>query len=99
MPRVSVRYLAAVADYTGRKEEEFELPDGATVKDLLDTIREKYPRVAEIERRFPLLILRNGVNAKPEDRLVDGDRVALLPPVSGGSRFKPPAEYSYGCGD
>jgi len=69
------------------------------VKDLLDMIRERYPRVAEIERRFPLLILRNGVNARPDDRLGDGDKVALLPPVSGGGCLNPPWKHSNWCGD
>jgi len=82
--RVRIRYLAAVADYTGKSEEELELEEGSTLGDLLELLREKYPKIRDMERRFPLLVLRNGLNAKESSRLEDGDRIALLPPVSGG---------------
>ncbi len=82
--KVKIRYLAAVADYTGKSEEEIEISDGATLEDLLNLLRERYPKIVEMEKRFPLLVLRNGLNASPDTRLEDGDRIALLPPVSGG---------------
>ena len=82
--KIRVKYLAAIADYTGVSEEELELNDGSTLKDLIKVIRERHPKIKEFEKRFSILILVNGVTKKDEDRLSDGDRVALLPPVSGG---------------
>ena len=84
MMRIYVKYLAAIADYTGTREEVIEIGDGASLEDLINLIRRKYPRLSEFEKRFRILILLNGVNSSPETKLSDGDRVALLPPVSGG---------------
>ena len=82
--KVKVKYLAAIADYTGLPEEEIEVDDGYTVKDLLNKIRELHPDLKRFEDRFTILVLVNGVNRGLEYKLGDGDRVALLPPVSGG---------------
>ena len=85
--KVYVKYLAAVSDYTGVDEEVIELGDGATLNDLLSLIRDRHPNIRRIEERFPLLILVNGVNSRLDLKLRDGDRVALLPPVSGGGWY------------
>ena len=82
--KIYVKYLAAVSDYTGKREEEINIPDGSTLSDLLNIIREKYPELKKFESKFMLLILLNGVNSPGNTKLSDGDRVALLPPVSGG---------------
>ncbi len=82
--KVRVKYLAAIADYTGVPEEEIEIDDGYTLEDLLNKIRELHPELKKFEDRFTILVLVNGVNRGLDYRLGDGDRVALLPPVSGG---------------
>lgn len=82
--KVRVKYLAAIADYTGVPEEEVEVDDGYTLEDLINKIRELHPDIKRFEDRFTILVLVNGVNRGLDYRLKDGDRVALLPPVSGG---------------
>ncbi len=84
MGRIYVKYLAAIADYTGKREEVLEVEDGSTLDDLLRYIRERYPKLKDFEKRFRILVLLNGVNSPGDMKLSDGDRVALLPPVSGG---------------
>jgi len=84
MVRVKVKYLAAISDYTGVPEEEIEVGDGVTLADLLNRIRELHPDLVKFEDRFSILVLVNGVNRGLNYKLMDGDRVALLPPVSGG---------------
>lgn len=62
-----------------------ELPDGATVADLLDQLAAGY---AAGRGRADLRGIAVGVNAEyaaASQVLRDGDEVALLPPVSGGS--------------
>jgi molybdopterin converting factor small subunit len=46
------------------------------VKDVLDKLN-----IAEDE---PKIIFLNGIHAKPDDRLKEGDRLAVFPPIAGG---------------
>jgi len=82
--RVKVKFLAAVADYTGVYKTEIELDDGMRFKDVVEYLREKFPGLREIESKLPILILLNGRKVDPETLLEDGDRIAFLPPISGG---------------
>lgn len=84
MVRVKIKYLAAISDYTDVPEEELEIGDGLTLAGLLDKIRRRHPDILKFEDRFSFLVLVNGVNRGLDYRLMDGDIVALLPPVSGG---------------
>jgi molybdopterin synthase catalytic subunit/molybdopterin converting factor small subunit len=73
---VSVRLFAGLRERAGSGRIEVELPDGATVGDLLAAM-DLGPRscVAAINREY----------AGPDARIGPGDEVALVPPVSGGS--------------
>jgi MoaE-MoaD fusion protein len=72
---VSVRLFAGLRERAGSAHVEVELPEPATVADLLAAM-ELAPRscVAAINREY----------AGPEARIAPGDEVALVPPVSGG---------------
>ena len=72
---VSVRLFAGLRERAGSAHVDVELPDGATVADLLATL-ELAPRscVAAINREY----------ADAGSRIAPGDEVALVPPVSGG---------------
>ncbi|MGB8259466.1 MAG: molybdenum cofactor biosynthesis protein MoaE [Terracidiphilus sp.] len=68
-------------DLLGGAPRAAELPEGATVGELLDRLAAESPRLA-------LKGIAVGVNAEyaqAETVLRDGDEVALLPPVSGGA--------------
>jgi molybdopterin synthase catalytic subunit len=73
---VSVRLFAGLRERAGSARIEVELPDGATVRDLLAAM-ELAPRscVAAINREY----------ATPDAPIAPGDEVALVPPVSGGA--------------
>jgi molybdopterin synthase catalytic subunit len=72
---VSVRLFAGLRERAGAARVEVELPEPATVADLLAAL-ELAPRscVAAINREY----------AEPGARIAPGDEVALVPPVSGG---------------
>jgi MoaE-MoaD fusion protein len=72
---VSVRLFAGLRERAGSAHVDVELPDGATVADLLSAM-ELAPRscVAAINREY----------ADAGARIAPGDEVALVPPVSGG---------------
>jgi molybdopterin synthase catalytic subunit/molybdopterin converting factor small subunit len=73
---VSVRLFASLRERAGAAHVDVELPDGATVGDLLAAM-ELAPRscVAAINREY----------ADAAARIAPGDEVALVPPVSGGA--------------
>jgi MoaE-MoaD fusion protein len=72
---VSVRLFAGLRERAGSGRIEVELPDDATVGDLLAAM-ELAPRscVAAVNREY----------AAEHTRIAPGDEVALVPPVSGG---------------
>jgi molybdopterin synthase catalytic subunit len=72
---VSVRLFAGLRERAGAARLDVELPDDATVGDLLAAM-ELAPRscVAAINREY----------ADASTRIAPGDEVALVPPVSGG---------------
>ncbi len=79
---VSVRLFASLRELFGSAALERELPEGATVSDLLAVLRQ------EANGRPLPPVLHVAVNqryASPATLLADGDVVALLPPVSGGA--------------
>ena len=61
---------------TGRNSCPMDFPEGVCVKDVLDKLN-----IAEDE---PKIIFLNGIHAKPDDRLKEGDRLAVFPPIAGG---------------
>lgn len=85
--RVTVRYFAVVRELLGRDSEEQELPEGTTVGQLLEQLIARQPVLDRLRRS--LLVMVNRRYARPDQLLRDGDEVALIPPVSGGSqRFR-----------
>jgi molybdopterin converting factor subunit 1 len=80
---VSVRLFAQLREAAGRDEVALELPDGATVGELLGALK-GHDRVGGTLADLPVVIAVNRDYAERERRLNDGDEVALIPPVSGG---------------
>jgi molybdopterin converting factor subunit 1 len=75
---VTVRLFAMLRERAGASEVTLELPDGARVRDALDSL-------GDLARGLPLVMAVNREYA-PEDQVLDaGDELALIPPVSGGS--------------
>jgi len=80
--RVRVLPFGILKDWLGASATTLELPDGASVGDLLD-------RVGELQNAAPALrgiaVSVNAEYATAAHLLSDGDEVGLLPPVSGGT--------------
>ena len=75
--------FAALREAVGEKSLELEVPDSATVADLLAQLEAKHGVFAG--HRGRLLVARNEERAVLSAPLRDGDEIALLPPVSGGA--------------
>jgi molybdopterin synthase catalytic subunit/molybdopterin converting factor small subunit len=74
--RVAVRLFAGLRELAGRSS--LELEDVATVADV-------WPRLELGDEPAGLLYAVNREYVERDRRLADGDEVALIPPVSGGS--------------
>jgi MoaD family protein len=80
MTTVRVRLFAALRELAGASEVE---ASGVTVDDLVVTLSERYgERFAKVARAGSVVV--DGERVPADRALVDGDEVALLPPVSGG---------------
>lgn len=79
---VQIRLFATLKDRAGREQISVQLPDGASVADLLKAVGETYPALQPYLSSAVVAI--NHEFAFPEDSLHPGDEVALFPPVSGG---------------
>ena len=89
--KVTVLYFASCRDIAGTSEETLELGAGARARDLLEMLVRSHPGLKGIEPNLAI-----SVNQEYADRdapLSDGDEVALIPPVSGGSG-EPQAPYA-----
>src|SRR5438874_4555062 len=81
--RIRVLLFGVLKDIYQRGSEELELPSGATLADVLEHYRRQAP---EQRTLFPILALSvNQQYAQISHLLNEGDEVALLPPVSGGT--------------
>jgi molybdopterin synthase catalytic subunit len=75
---VRVRLFAALRERAGRDVVELELPEGARVADALQ-------RLETVTNGVPVVMAVNHEYADADASLHEGDEVALIPPVSGGS--------------
>ncbi|WP_051221751.1 molybdenum cofactor biosynthesis protein MoaE [Conexibacter woesei] len=75
--KVSVRLFAGLREAAGRDELELELPDGARVADALAQVQHLAPGTS-------LVLAVNREYAARDVVLVEGDELAVVPPVSGG---------------
>ncbi|WP_457750582.1 ubiquitin-like small modifier protein 1 [Thermococcus sp.] len=87
--RITVRYFARYRSLVGKSEEELEIPEGATVRELIEVLKERHPVLkdevfAEEDDLADVNVSRNGRYVRFDEVLQDGDVVALFPPVSGG---------------
>lgn len=78
--KISLNLFANLAALlpTGSKGHScsFECSDGLTMEQLLTELK--------IPENVPKLVFINGLHAKKNQVLIDGDRVAVFPPIAGG---------------
>jgi molybdopterin converting factor subunit 1 len=81
--RVKVLFFGVLKDIAGRAEDQLDLEHSATLGGVFDHYSSRFPRMREMAGS--ILLARNQEFAEPSAPLADGDEVAFLPPVSGGS--------------
>ncbi len=81
--RARVLFFGILKDLVGRPSEEIELPEGSDLGTVFDRYAARQPKLRELAHS--IVAARNQEFADLATRLSDGDEVAFLPPVSGGS--------------
>jgi molybdopterin synthase catalytic subunit/molybdopterin converting factor small subunit len=98
--RVQVIPFGVLKDWLGSAAAPVELPDGASVAELLERLRLRLPREAPANGFRGIAVSVNAEYAQAGDILHDGDEVGLLPPVSGGAaRIADPLDERGGQSD
>jgi molybdopterin converting factor small subunit len=78
--RVSVLFFGATADEVGMREIEIDFPENANAADAFREVVDKFPRLAD----HKLLFAVNQEYANGDERISDGDELAVFTAVSGG---------------
>jgi MoaE-MoaD fusion protein len=81
--QIRVLFFGVLKDLAGRASDSLSLPENATLGDVLSHYQQSVPRLKDCMSSIAMSV--NQAYAGPEERLQQGDEVALLPPVSGGS--------------
>ncbi|MFT5694973.1 MAG: molybdopterin converting factor subunit 1 [Myxococcota bacterium] len=80
---IVVKLFGSLKEEVGAKQLEFQLAQGTRVADLRMQLAERYPTFKKLGDRLAVSI--NLEISEPSTVLSDGDEVAFLPPVSGGT--------------
>ncbi len=80
--RIRVLYFAAMRERIGRASESVDVPQGATVAQLLATLTRAHPELGPLLDRSRVAV--GDEFAPSEARLPEGAEAAVIPPVSGG---------------
>lgn len=83
--RLQLKLFASFREVVGARELQWEMRDGSTVQDLLDTLKVRYPDLSETLGQG--MIALNHEYVSHDAALSDGDEVGLIPPVSGGAQW------------
>lgn len=81
--RVKVLFFGMLKEIVGRAEEPLEVIPGAKISFVFDHYAERFPRLRELAGS--IVMARNQEFSALSDAIAEGDEVAFLPPVSGGS--------------
>ncbi len=80
---IKVLFFGSLRDIVGAREEARELHASATVGGIFEVYANRFPHLRELQRS--IVVARNQRFCDPTAAIEDGDEIAFLPPVSGGS--------------
>ena len=80
---IKVLFFGQLKDITGLREDRLELGEGAQVETVFEHYAGRFPRLRELSKS--IVLAQNQQFAAASAPLAEGDEIAFLPPVSGGS--------------
>jgi molybdopterin synthase catalytic subunit len=92
MIKIKVLFFATFREYTGVRQVELELPEGAQVQDLRLRLGVQFPALAPYITSA--LVSVDHEFAFDEDLLTDGAEAAIVPRVSGGAAAPSPTYFA-----
>ena len=90
--RIRVLFFGVLHDIVGLREDALDVSDGANLSTVYEHYAGRFPRFREMSGSVVLAL--NQQFATPSAAIAEGDEVAFLPPVSGGS-----GAYTHQIGD
>jgi MoaE-MoaD fusion protein len=81
--RVKVLFFGMLKDIVGRAEDHIEVADNSRLESVFTRYADQFPRLTELQSSIVLAC--NQEFCDPSATLREGDEIAFLPPVSGGS--------------
>ena len=81
--KVRIRLFAMLRERAGWREREVDLPSGSSIADAWQWLLGEVPGIEATRASVRFALNRN--YAAAEEELSDGDELALIPPVAGGS--------------
>jgi MoaE-MoaD fusion protein len=81
--RARVLFFGMLKEVVGRASEDAEFPAGADLRAVFESYASRFPKLRQMAAS--IVVARNQEFAALSTALADGDEVAFLPPVSGGS--------------
>ena len=81
--RVKVLFFGMLKDIVGRAEDHIEVADGARLESVFARYARQFPRLTDLESSIVLALNQEFCDRSAAIR--EGDEIAFLPPVSGGS--------------
>lgn len=86
--RITIKFFSVFRDATNANEMVWEYPTSSEIslKQLMDDILLKFPKLRNLLTEFEPIILVNGTIAGSDEIVRDGDEIAIMPPLSGGDK-------------
>jgi len=81
--RIRVLFFGVIREIVSLREDTIEVPEGSSLETVLESYSSRFPRLREMTASIGMA--RNQQFAAPASPVAEGDEVAFLPPVSGGS--------------
>jgi MoaE-MoaD fusion protein len=81
--RVKVLFFGMLRDIVGRAEEQIEVENGARLESIFERYSREFPRLKELASS--IVLASNHQFCDRSATVNEGDEIAFLPPVSGGS--------------
>jgi len=79
---VRIRLFARLRDIAGKGELQQQVPQGATVRTIWDSLTGEFPDLKDYQASISTAV--NAEYSRMDAPVNEGDEVAFLPPVSGG---------------
>ena len=80
---MKVLFFGQLKEIVGRPEESLEFADGCVLQTVFDHYSARFPRIGQLAPS--IVMARNQQFSAASTPVTDGDEIAFLPPVSGGS--------------